>query len=456
MVEHYSYAAALPETPPKDTYFGKPIPVTPIHGARPHTPNSVSGRAAPYSPGQYKQQPAHKRHIREQPVHDIPRTPPSPTQVSKPGEVSLRLVHDASPSRTAVDDADGYYIYERGAVFANHYVICRQLGQGTFGKVLEAYDQRSGKRVAIKIIRAIPKYRNASRNELRALVAVGTHDPFNVSQCVRMIECFDYRNHVCLVTELLDTSIYDFLKDNNFSPFPGHHILSLARQLLRSVAYIHDLGIVHTDLKPENILLRSSSYAHESWRRSPRSSAKTRRVLHSTEVALIDFGSAVFDDEYHAAVVSTRHYRAPEIILGTGWSFPCDLWSVGCVLVELCTGVVLFQTRDNIAHLAMMEKTLQTRFPSSIIASASNNPTGSPLVDPYNMCIMPIDDYKREQAVARHPTLGSLICSAVPYSENPPFWDSFLDLLRSLLRLDPARRITARDALDHPWIREDL
>lgn len=54
-------------------------------------------------------------------------------------------------------------------------------------------------------------------------------------------------------------------------------------------------------------------------------------------------------------MVSTRHYRAPEIILGLGWSYPCDVWSIGCILVEFFTGEALFQTHDNLEHLAMME-----------------------------------------------------------------------------------------------------
>jgi len=83
--------------------------------------------------------------------------------------------------------------------------------------------------------------------------------------------------------------------------------------------------------------------------------ASQRKVLLNTEIRLIDFGSATFQDEYHSSVVSTRHYRAPEIILGLGWSFPCDIWSIGCILVEFFTGDALFQTHDNLEHLAMME-----------------------------------------------------------------------------------------------------
>lgn len=115
-------------------------------------------------------------------------------------------------------------------------------------------------------------------------------------------------------------------------------------------------------MKPENILLVSNAYQTFTYNRTIPSSSHTtsrtarqRRVLLDSEIRLIDFGSATFDDEYHSSVVSTRHYRAPEIILNLGWSFPCDIWSIGCILVEFFTGDALFQTHDNLEHLAMME-----------------------------------------------------------------------------------------------------
>ena len=63
-----------------------------------------------------------------------------------------------------------------------------------------------------------------------------------------------------------------------------------------------------------------------------------RRWPKSGQIKVIDFGSATFDANYHSSVVSTRHYRAPEVILGLGWTFPCDIWSIGCILVELACG----------------------------------------------------------------------------------------------------------------------
>lgn len=240
--------------------------------------------------------------------------------------------------------------------------IVRLLGQGTFGKVVEAFDRRKGRKVAVKIIRAVPKYRDASRIELRVLSTLAQNDSKNRNRCIHLRDCFDYRNHICIVTDLLGKSVFDFLKDNGFVPFPSTHIQSFARQLFTSVAFLHDLNLIHTDLKPENILLVENKYQTFTYGRNVPTSTKTtprqaklRKVLLDPEIRLIDFGSATFDDEYHSSVVSTRHYRAPEIIMQLGWSFPCDIWSIGCILVEFFTGDALFQTHDNLEHLAMME-----------------------------------------------------------------------------------------------------
>ena len=67
--------------------------------------------------------------------------------------------------------------------------------------------------------------------------------------------------------------------------------------------------------------------------------------MRNTEIKVIDFGSATFDWEHHSTIVSTRHYRAPEVILELGWSQPCDVWSIGCILFELIFGFTLFQVR---------------------------------------------------------------------------------------------------------------
>jgi len=111
------------------------------------------------------------------------------------------------------------------------------LGQGTFGKVVKARDKkRNGKLVAIKIIRSVQKYRDASRIELRVLSTLKANDSENRNRCIHLRDCFDFRGHICIVMDLLGQSVFDFLKGNAFVPFPNSQIQSFARQLFTSVA----------------------------------------------------------------------------------------------------------------------------------------------------------------------------------------------------------------------------
>lgn len=114
--------------------------------------------------------------------------------------------------------------------------ISRLLGQGTFGKVVQARDKRRNKLVAIKIIRSVQKYRDASRIELRVLATLKANDEENRNRCIHLRDCFDYRGHICIVMDLLGQSVFDFLKGNGFVPFPNSQIQSFARQLFTSVA----------------------------------------------------------------------------------------------------------------------------------------------------------------------------------------------------------------------------
>jgi dual-specificity kinase len=324
------------------------------------------------------------------------------------GRISADKIQNSYTKNSKVDDDDGHYIVVPDTDLTDRcgyhllqrtYTILtildqvtKLLGQGTFGKVVQARDKKRNKHVAIKIIRSVQKYRDASRIELRVLSTLKANDHENRNRCIHLRDCFDYRGHICIVMDLLGQSVFDFLKGNAFVPFPNSQIQSFARQLFTSVAckyshshtnilkltdsteVLHDLNLIHTDLKPENILLCESAYQAFTYsRRIPSSSttvnrqAAQRKVLLDTEIRLIDFGSATFQDEYHSSVVSTRHYRAPEIILGLGWSFPCDIWSIGCILVEFFTGDALFQTHDNLEHLAMMESVCGTRLDSHLI-----------------------------------------------------------------------------------------
>lgn len=122
---------------------------------------------------------------------------------------------------------------------------------------------------------------------------------------------------------------------------------------------MHKNKLTQTHFKPENIPFVNDAYDVEYPDNNKISSrAKQYYVVRDPTIRLIDFGSATFDHEHLSKVVSTRHYRAIEVILELVWSQPCDVWSIGRILFELYTGVTMFQTHDNREHLAMMDRIL--------------------------------------------------------------------------------------------------
>lgn len=152
-----------------------------------------------------------------------------------------------------MDDDDGHYIVTPNTALTDRCKspsqsesllhadkitddIIKLLGQGTFGKVVEAYDKRKKTKCAVKIIRSVQKYRDASRIELRVLSTLALNDKDNRNKCIHLRDSFDFRNHICIVTDLLGQSVFDFLKGNGFVPFPSSQIQSFARQLFTSVA----------------------------------------------------------------------------------------------------------------------------------------------------------------------------------------------------------------------------
>ncbi|KAK3699795.1 serine threonine protein kinase CMGC group [Vermiconidia calcicola] len=387
---------------------------------------------------------------------------PPPKQYKKQKEVHVPSIHDRHKTNEAIDDEDGHYIVQENSRLGERYSLLQLLGQGTFGKVVKALDVRTRREVAVKIIRAVPKYRDASRIELRVLQTLRAADEANRNRCIQLRDCFDWRGHICIVTPLLGLSVFDFLKSGGFVPFPGSHIQAFARQLLGSIAFLHDLNLIHTDLKPENILLLNHTYQTFTYNRNiPSSStltarsAKFRRVLLSPQINLIDFGSATFDDEYHSSVVSTRHYRAPEIILGIGWSHPIDLWSLGCILVECWTGDALFQTHDCAEHLGMMEAVTGTAIDKSLIREVQRNTkrgerNSAARFFKNGHLAYPLPDTPRQS----RKFVRSMKRLEETIPPNNKFNTLFLDLLRKIFVYDPKKRITAREALKHPWFAE--
>ncbi|OON19268.1 kinase domain protein, partial [Opisthorchis viverrini] len=271
-----------------------------------------------------------------------------------PFDMNAEVADDARADSGVVDDVDGHLIYSIGQFIFDRYEILKTLGEGTFGKVVECKDHLQNRRIALKIIKNVDKYREAAMLEINVLNFLNERGANFEHLCVTLLDWFDYHGHICLAFDILGLSVFDFLKENNYVGYPMEHVRHISYQLCHAVRFLHDNQLTHTDLKPENILFVDSDYISVHNRKKRRH----ERMVKCSDIRLIDFGSATFDYDHHSTIVSTRHYRAPEVILELGWSQPCDVWSIGCIMFELYTGYTLFQTHDNREHLAMMERTL--------------------------------------------------------------------------------------------------
>ncbi|XP_009459696.1 PREDICTED: homeodomain-interacting protein kinase 3 [Nipponia nippon] len=238
----------------------------------------------------------------------------------------VTVVTTAAASKPSGTSGDGDYQLVQHEVLCsvkNTYEVLDFLGRGTFGQVVKCWKRGTNEIVAIKILKNHPSYARQGQIEVSILARLSTEnaDEFNF---VRAYECFQHRNHTCLVFEMLEQNLYDFLKQNKFSPLQLKVIRPILQQVATALKKLKSLGLIHADLKPENIMLVDP-------------------VRQPYRVKVIDFGSASHVSKTICSTyLQSRYYRAPEIILGLPFCEAIDMWSLGCVIAELFLGWPLY------------------------------------------------------------------------------------------------------------------
>eukprot|EP00756_Hemistasia_phaeocysticola_P054724 Hpha_TRINITY_DN30633_c0_g1::TRINITY_DN30633_c0_g1_i1::g.18251::m.18251 len=255
-----------------------------------------------------------------------------------------------------------------------------------------------------------------------------------ISTPLSFIYCGAQGSHVCIVFPMLGYSLLTHLKQ--VGTFLLSEIAEIAWQMGKGLNYLHEhLHIIHTDLKPENILLDT-----------PRiTSSGGRRLIapKSMGIRIIDFGGSTPLD-HKSMVVSTRPYRAPEVLLGECWGEGIDMWSVGCILAELHTGNMLLRTGvggDDREHLAMMEQLLGPM--PKYYADAPANTPEQPLFDAQRR----LDKSWLKEA----PQVFEVIYRLDPLPLMGLDSD-FLDLLVALLDFNTSNRLTAHELMRHTFV----
>ncbi|XP_060695021.1 homeodomain-interacting protein kinase 3a isoform X1 [Hemiscyllium ocellatum] len=362
----------------------------------------------------------------------------------------VTVVTTASKQNSASGDGE-YHLMQHEVLCSmkNTYEVLDFLGRGTFGQVVKCWKRGTNEIVAIKILKNHPSYARQGQIEVSILARLSNEnaDEFNF---VRAYECFQHRNHTCLVFEMLEQNLYDFLKQNKFSPLPLKVIRPILQQVATALNKLKSLGLIHADLKPENIMLVDP-------------------IRQPYRVKVIDFGSA---SHVSKAVCSTylqsRYYRAPEIILGLPFCEAIDMWSLGCVIAELFLGWPLYPGAleyDQIRYISQTQGlpgdhllnvgTKTTRFFST---ETDTSYSGWKMKTP--------EEHEAETGMkskeARKYIFGCLddiahVNMVMDLEGNDLLAEKadrmeFVSLLKKMLLIDAEKRITPVETMNHPFV----
>ncbi|CAI0443627.1 unnamed protein product [Linum tenue] len=332
----------------------------------------------------------------------------------------LRIIH--RKNRTGFEENKDLPIVIN-TVIGGRYYITEYLGSAAFSKVVQAQDLHTGVDVCLKIIKNDKDFFDQSLDEIKLLKLVNKNDPNDERHILRLYDYFYHQEHLFIVCELLRANLYEFQKFNQESG--GEPYFTLARlqtitlQCLEALEYLHQLGIIHCDLKPENILIKS-------YRRC--------------EIKVIDLGSSCFKTDTLCLYVQSRSYRAPEVMLGLPYNEKIDIWSLGCILAELCSGEVLFPNDSVVMILARMVGVLGG---IDIDMLENGQETDKYFTKERDLYYINEETDEMEYIIPEETTLEHQLGTSD---------EAFLDFLTSLLEINPLRRPTASEALQHPWL----
>ncbi|XP_042001987.1 mitogen-activated protein kinase homolog MMK2-like [Salvia splendens] len=300
-----------------------------------------------------------------------------------------------------------YNVYGNLFELSRKYVPFRPVGRGAYGIVCAAINSETREEVAIKKIgNAFDNRIDAKRTlrEIKLLRHMNHDNVIAIKDIIRPPQKESF-NDVYIVYELMDTDLHHIIQSNQTLTLD--HCRYFLYQILRGLKYVHSANVLHRDLKPSNLLLNANC-----------------------DLKIGDFGLArtTSETDFMTEYVVTRWYRAPELLLNCSeYTAAIDIWSVGCIFGETMTRKPLFPGKDYVHQLRLI---------TELIGSPDDASLGFLRSDNARRYVRQLPQYVKQQFSTRFPNNTA----------------SALDLLEKMLVFDPSKRITADEALCHPYL----
>ncbi|KAM5469420.1 dual specificity protein kinase yak1 [Microsporum ferrugineum] len=334
----------------------------------------------------------------------------------------------------------------------NRYLILDVLGQGTFGQVVKCQNLKTQEVIAVKVIKNRTAYFNQSMMEVSVLDLISSKlDKNDDHHLLRLKDTFIHRQHLCLVFELLSVNLYELIKQNQFRGLSTTLVRVFAQQLLNGLALLNKARLIHCDLKPENILLKN---------------------LESPIIKIIDFGSACDERQTVYTYIQSRFYRSPEVLLGLPYSSAIDMWSLGCIVVELFLGLPLFPGSSEYNQISRITEMLGLPPVWMLENGKQAGEFFEKTQDEFgrrSFRLKSMEQYSREHNTKEQPskkyfqatTLPEIIRTYAMPRKNMKQAEidremnnrvAFIDFVRGLLSINPLERWSPQQAKLHPFI----
>lgn len=248
-----------------------------------------------------------------------------------------------------------------------------------------------------------------------------------------MTEYFDWKNHLCIVFELLYINLYELLKHTNFQGVSINLTRKFGIQILQSLAYLKSLDIIHCDLKPENILLKSSK---------------------QSIIKIIDFGSSCSLNNKMYSYIQSRFYRSPEVIMGLNYDCAIDMWSLGTILVELHTGIPIFDGRNEMDQLHKIVRVLGIP-PKWMIENMPISKRRDYFIFDTSIGNYKLKNVTEMKNISLLDVLTRKDSSTSKFVQNETEKEFllFVDVIKSMLIYEPQKRVKPNEALNHEFFK---